>query len=246
MKEDKRRYVFYEYLLFFWKKKIWFIILPVILILLAIGLSAFQKVTYSGNSTVYIGDVKISELTKPDVLAGYYIDEKEENGTNSNITAVTGKITFHVNGEKKTNVENRLNELTDKYIKEMMAKYDELLSLEKEKVRLYSEQVEKKSARVKELQDFSLSLEGLEGQRYQYMIDNLDGLISDYEEKLILAQYEVKNFEEPKVIKKEVTENKESTSSNVIIALLGGLFLSLVLLTFWKYIEDARRYSDVR
>jgi len=246
LKEDKRRYVFYEYLLFFWKKKIWFIILPVILILLAIGLSAFQKVTYSGNSTVYIGDVKISELTKPDVLAGYYIDEKEENGTNSNITAVTGKITFHVNGEKKTNVENRLNELTDKYIKEMMAKYDELLSLEKEKVRLYSEQVEKKSARVKELQDFSLSLEGLEGQRYQYMIDNLDGLISDYEEKLILAQYEVKNFEEPKVIKKEVTENKESTSSNVIIALLGGLFLSLVLLTFWKYIEDARRYSDVR
>lgn len=246
MREDKRRYVFYEYLLFFWKKKIWFIILPVILILIAIGLSAFQKATFSGNSTVYIGDVKISELTKPDVLAADYIDENEENGTNSSITAVTGKITFHVNGKNKTNVENRLNELTDKYIKEMTEKYDELLSLEKEKVRVYGNQVDQKSKRVKELEEISLGLEGLEQQRYQYMIEYQNGLIADYEEKKNLADSEVQNFEEPRVIKKEVIENKESTSSNVIIALLGGLFLSLVLLTFWKYIDDARRYSDVR
>ena len=71
---ENKSYRLYDSLEFFWRKKVWFIIIPLIAAILGyFGSMLIPKDgDYVGKSTVFTGSVKLEALTNPDHIMAKY------------------------------------------------------------------------------------------------------------------------------------------------------------------------------
>ncbi|MDP4163386.1 MAG: hypothetical protein Q8898_09815, partial [Bacillota bacterium] len=109
MAEEKKQYVLYEYLMYFWSKKIWFLIIPIITALIiasAIYVVRHSGQRYTGEARVYTGGVNSQDLTDTTNIAAKYPDADV-------FVSEKGQVKFTVNGKTQGEVQSKLDKITN-------------------------------------------------------------------------------------------------------------------------------------
>lgn len=245
--QDKNTFVFYEYLIFFWKKKFWLLPLPILLIVVTLIYTLSQQPTYIGSSTVYTGSVEKDTLMHPDIVETNLKKElKDETKINLSVTAVTDRMTINLSSKDKNIVMENLNKLTKMYQNQLLEVYNDELKIRKEEVSALEKNIavkEESLALLRKNLNASINDEFTRtalGEMLQKEEENL----LDTVEKLKDKQLDLINLTEPQILSKNVYKKNNFIISNLIVSFLAGIFLSFLFLTFWKYIQDARRYKE--
>src|SRR5690606_8693552 len=100
---------------YFWRKKLIILILPIILIAVAIILSFFQKPTYTGVATIYIGSVEKAAWTEPDLIKNELKNGKSDFPNVTIASAGDKRINFIMSGLNKNNITSSLENITNSY-----------------------------------------------------------------------------------------------------------------------------------
>ncbi|MCP1160529.1 hypothetical protein [Bacillus infantis] len=242
---EQKKFVLYEYLLFFWKKKWSFLIIPVIFALL--GLAASYVIStdakYTGNATVFTGSIKLKTLTNPDNIMA-----KFGEGVDGEIDAFVSSdsyVKIKIKQDDREELEKDLTAMAGKiesalikefdFRKEVTEEYRDKLKERAEKLDLSIDAMEpilERDLPLTQYQDLTLSYTAAQSQMSEAM----------------LAKQRVENdlssFEPPSVIVNQVTQADTNKTELTIAGLILGVLFTLVFLIFWKYIIEARRYYN--
>ncbi|QNG60234.1 hypothetical protein H4O14_01515 [Bacillus sp. PAMC26568] len=244
--KDKDRFVFYEYLLFFWRKKLWFLPLPILLIIAAVVFSLMTDKVYHGQTTVFTGGVTMKKtLLYPDIVTVNYGEKVDQDkNLKFSVTAVTGRMTFNLTGTDKEAIKEELESLSSTYEKELLNAYEEELEIKDEHLTGLIETIKVKEANIEDLKSLVASANEKEKQNYLDFIRQEEEAVLDYKDDVSDIKSEKINFEKPQFLSESITEKSSFLTSNLLVATILGLFVSLLLLTLWKYIQDARRFTN--
>ncbi|MBW8350281.1 hypothetical protein K0H71_12615 [Bacillus sp. IITD106] len=236
---ENQMYTFYEYLSYFWRKKLIILILPIILIAVAIILSFFQKPTYTGVATIYIGSVEKAAWTEPDLIKNELKNGKSDFPNVTIASAGDKRINFIMSGLNKNNITSSLENITNSYFDGIQKLYDEKVKVKESEINDIKNELDITNNFINDSKKMLSSPEKditlFETLRYS----------EELKSKLLTKQRELKEelaeLEEPQNLGIVINQGKNFLKSNIVVAILLGGFLSLVILTFMKYIEDARR-----
>lgn len=239
--QETEKYTFYEYLIFFWKKK-WLIpIMPILLMIIA-GIISTQGKTYTGTSIVYVGSVTKETWLEPDLIQRE-LDKELKQELDYTITKGEKRTTLSIEGTDKKQVINSLKRVTNLYHQKVNAIYKEMHRSKEDELnysKKYLLELEESAQEYKnalkapnidtsmEARYFDLLREN-EKRKYEYLQK-----INEIEGELIL-------LEEPRVLDTAVNDEGGNLKANLLIAAVFGLFLSVLLLILMKYMADARR-----
>jgi capsular polysaccharide biosynthesis protein len=244
MEENKKRFILYEYLLYFWKKKYYFIMIPLLTAVLCMGIVYLLKhdSNYKVSTTVFVGSVNRDTLTHPKILEFQY---KDINPSLDVSVPENDFLQFTLTGKNKTKLKEDIQSIS----KQALVGLDDHAKLRKEEISQPS--IEEAKERVKSIKnslemykEYLLSMNGFtfEGSPYKY--DKLADMESEYANAL--QKVDDKNnslafFEEPKKLGVEIQPPKTYWKESIIVGILIGLVLTVGLLMLMKYIEEARR-----
>lgn len=239
MTENKERFVLYEYLSFFWKKKWLFVILPIVALLIGALLSMLQSANYTGKAIVYTGDVR-GIITEPEYVESKYSKFVSKNTSLEVKVDKQSQVTIIVKGDDKKSINQTLSKISSGYYKELEKKADRVI------------EVTEKSKKLKENRLSSLEkiLPALEEQlqygdldideetrllEYQHTFKELSESIQRMDKDLLI-------YEHPLVIEDEVNQDPKHLRTNMLLGFVAGIFLTVLSLIVWKYIVNARRF----
>jgi uncharacterized protein involved in exopolysaccharide biosynthesis len=235
---EEKRFVLYNYIVFFWKKKWLFLLLPLITLVLAFVLSMLQPVEYQGRTIIYTGDLKESE-TDPEVIKNLYKDNA--NGVDFSVEVFErGQLVFTVTGDHPSKVKDSISKISEKHFDVLNEKYDEIIKITQEGIdrkEKHLESLNELTALYKDqLTDNALSDEE------QSRMTELQLASVEIEEQIDNMNKDIALFEKPQQLDTTVTESGRNQKPILVLGFVSGLFLSLLTLILWKYIEEARRY----
>ena len=244
MREEKKRFVLYEYLMYFWKRKHYFLIVPIITMLLVGGAVYFLKkdMPYTGQAVVYTGGVTSPDLTRENNIAARFADEEDLE-----IFVSSKQVKFIHKGETEKEVAGSLNKITETYKKELLANYN--MRLEASSVYLNSLEEHRVPTLKNAIVNYKKELldNGLTPTQYGDLTD----LIAETEEELSDAEATVHRmrsdlafFEAPNILSETVTKSKTYLKEGAAIGLILGLLLTVLLLALMKYLSEGRRYYN--
>ncbi|MGA5690543.1 hypothetical protein [Cytobacillus pseudoceanisediminis] len=244
MREEKKRFVLYEYLMYFWKRKHYFLIVPIITMLLIGGGVYFLKkdMPYTGQAVVYTGGVTSPDLTRENNIAAKFADEE-----NLEIFVSSKQVKFTKKGNSAKEVEQNLNNLSGKYVDDLIENYEGRL----EKSTVYLNSLEKRVEVLNAaIEKYNQDLEkDLDPDKYELLID----LFIETEKELSEADATANRMrsdldffvrEKPKVLSENVTQSKTYFKEGAAIGLILGLLLTVLLLALMKYLSEGRRYYN--
>ncbi|MCD7034472.1 hypothetical protein LRR81_09500 [Metabacillus sp. GX 13764] len=247
MNTEKRDY-FYEYILYFWKKK-WLIIgIPVIVAILAFAASQLLAKGYEGTATYYAASPKVNYLDDPELIQAEYGDKygMKVEPTESK------KVKFTVEGKDRKTVQDVLTKGTNAYEKALMDNYNSRL----ESTQKYKDIYEKRLATIEKTFQIQNDLQANKGLSWQE--ENASKLaegVSINNDTVTNLQDTVKGMEtdlfffkkdKPRLMSKEITKQSNHAKANTIIGFVFALFLTLLGLMLSKYIGDARAREERR
>ena len=124
---ENKTYRLYDSLEFFWKKKIWFIIIPVIVALLGYVGSMFipKDGEYVGKSTVFTGSVKLEALTNPEHIMTQY--GEHFTGKAEVFVPTRSYIKTEVYGDTEEQVTKELTLFDEQLMEGLMAQNDKVI-----------------------------------------------------------------------------------------------------------------------
>lgn len=239
----ERKFILYEYLTFFWKKKIYFLIIPLLTAALSAMLFILWQDTgskYIGKAEVFTGSIKAQSLTNPANLKERFADSGVEV-----YVSEKSHVRFSLEGNDKEKLRTKLETTTQEYEKDLMNNYKERLAISEEYVKVLDE----RSTALKSV--LKVYKEDLENNDYPIdQFDDLAQLIAETEgeltkslERLNRIKGDLVFFEKPEVLSIEVKEKESHWKKGAALGLLLGLILTLGLLVLLKYIGEARRYA---
>lgn len=243
---EKKKFVLYEYLVFFWKKKAFFIIIPLIFTLL--GFSASYLVPkdgkYVGKATIFVGGVKLKSLTDPDNIVAQYGQD-----VNGKIDAYVSsdsfvKIKIYDDNEEQLtkDLENMVskveNSLLDSYEKRHKSTSNSLITAQKK----LEELTDVLKVTVNKLENGNLAID--EAKDVTSVIEWTEMEIADTEARIARLDGDLAFFEGPSVYPYKVSVVNTYKTELSIAGLILGVFATFLILMLWKYIIEARRYSN--
>lgn len=239
---EKRPFVLYEYLRFFWQRKWWFLVVPLATIVLTViaGRLLLQGEKYTGKAVVFTGSIDVKELTDPKNIEAKFPEVK-------NLDVVVPEeqyVQITVKGDDEQDVSRELKLVVSEYSQELKRHSQEridvttkyLHALEEreralqQKVDYYSEQIQSGRLNPEQLNDISDLLVESENNLTEVM------------ERVNRIRGNLVFYEKPAVLSETVAKSKTYTGQLMAVGLVLGLFLTVVWLVLWKYILDARRY----
>ncbi|MDM5315051.1 Wzz/FepE/Etk N-terminal domain-containing protein [Fictibacillus sp. b24] len=235
---EEKRYVLYDYLVFFWNKKWWFLLLPLITLGLAFLFSMMQPVEYQGRTIIYTGDLKGSE-TDPEVIKHLYKDDVEGNNLSVEVFE-RGQLVFTVTGNNSEQVSDVISSISKKHINVLNEKYNKRILSTKEKMQRKEKHIESLN-KLTDVYGQRLNEDTLSPEEESRMTE-LQLASIELEQQIDNNKKDIEFFEKPQQLDTTVTESSRNQKPILALGLVLGLFLSLVSLILWKYIEDARRY----
>jgi hypothetical protein len=239
VEENKKRFILYEYLVYFWKKKFYFIIVPLLTAILSVGIVYLLK--YDGNykvtATVFTGALDYRhELTDTELL------EKQYEKINTSIKVEVhpdNYLRFTLIGENKDQLIEDVKEISGKSYNALYKDAQDKLKDVNEKETEYESLNADVKLILNEHKDNILSLEDSEDKYYA-----LAELISAQTD-ILYTLNKIENaqdfFEEPQKLGLEIQPPKTYWKESTIVGILVGLVLTVGLLMLMKYIEEARR-----
>ncbi|MGP4078983.1 hypothetical protein ACTWQL_03645 [Pseudalkalibacillus sp. R45] len=241
----KREFVLYENLVFFWKKKKYFLIVPLILSLIAIGLSMFQDRPYEAKTLFYVGGLTEDRLTDNDLILKIYEEKLPEEYRDDFkvIIPSDGRVKFQVTSSDKNVAEKQLEKVSNQYWDDLESAYNKRKELTQEGKTVFKTQSEKTEERIdfytEKLKNENLSI--VEIDNYKEILLELETNLPFFIENMRKQETNLHFFEEPMEIETVIKQEESNLIPNLLIAIFGGLFLTVLGLVFWKYIIDARR-----
>jgi hypothetical protein len=242
------RFVLYEYLLFFWKKKWMFLIVPLIFMILAASISLFQPRSYVGSSTTYIGPVKEETLVRTDLITSEYREEVSSKVGFLVIIPADGRVMFRVTGQDKNTVKKELDKVTNAYLKDVNIAYKEMKSINDNDIAFFESRITSLNSDIKEFtaKIESNTLSPSQVDSFIGMVAEMEDKTADYQSDLRSVLEEKEDMIQPKIISEEINKEQGNLATNVIVGLILGLVFAVLALILWKYILDAKgvRYRD--
>ena len=247
MAEDKKRFVLYEYLLYFWRRKWFFVIVPLITTILVAGAVYVFKNNpkYTGTALVSTGGVDKTSLTDDTYLADTY---KEYKSLKDVIVPKKGLVKFTVQGDSENQVQKDLDDIVKDFKTKLLDNYN-LRYKRSEQTQADFEN------RVKVLKDFTTlqeqriengTLAGSEyGDAVQYLLAANQTELTNAVQRVNSIKTDLLLFEKPKVLSVDkVHRTKTYLPEAIAIGIILGLVLTVALLMLLKYLGVARRYYE--
>ncbi|KXG08971.1 hypothetical protein AT864_02655 [Anoxybacillus sp. P3H1B] len=239
MTNDKQRFVLYEYLLYFWNKKLFFCIIPPIIALTAL-LSVhliLNDAKYTGKALVFTGRVNLKDLTNPDNIIAKFPNIK----SNVDIDVTEEKyVKITVKGNDKTKVQNDLHYIVAHYNQQLQDHSQNRLDVTMEQMKEYNDLI-KKIRSVIEDTDEKIGTTVTDTNVINSQSELLVTL-TDLTKKVNNMKSDLIFYEKPSVLSETVALSKSYVKEAVASGLVLGIFLTFMLLTLMKYVSDARRY----
>ncbi|MGM0973575.1 MAG: hypothetical protein ACQEW2_11930 [Bacillota bacterium] len=245
MREENKRFVLYEYLMYFWKRKHYFLIVPIITMLLVGGAVYFLKkdMPYTGQAVVYTGSVNSPDLTDPEnVLAKF--DDKDQQNLDV-IVSSKNNVKFTKKGDTQEEVKTSLNNITKTYLKELNANYKSRLKASKKNLKNWEKREDAlNNAMESYRKDLSIDLPPVQYDALNELIIETDRELSDARKTVSRMTSDLEFFEKPKILSENVTKSKSYLKEGAAIGLILGLVLTVALLALMKYLSEGRRYYN--
>lgn len=245
MSDGQDRYILYEYLMFFWNKK-WLLLIPPILgIIIPIAIGMVKENPYVGTLTYYVGGTENPKLVNPDIIKSELLSDKISDG----VSVVKGDkvISFVSSSQSKSEIKDIFAEVDTQYgkllgeISEKDLKFDkEYLDNIKQRKKVLEAsllQARKQLEQAKSRSDIDSG--------YLKSIAQMEKSLSNYTEDIYLQEQRLLNYQEPGKISTTINQQKNHTTSNILVGFILGLFVAVGLVTLWKYILDAKRVSPI-
>jgi hypothetical protein len=240
--ESRDRFVLYEYLLFFWKKKWILILLPILGIIIALGLGLTKQATYVANLSYYIGNMEDDALANQALIKAGLSNDIENR---VNIQVANSSVSFDSTSHDQDELKKIFSKVSKEYGTKLNnhSKKDE--KLRKEYLTSLKDGKKRLETNIREYEDKvkdpNIDIDVKIG--YMDMIPELERRLSDYTDSINTEQLNESNYQKPVKTSFTISEQSSFTKSSVLVGFVLGLFLSICLLTLWKYILDARRLS---
>lgn len=240
--QEENRYVFFEYLLFFWKRKKVFLLIPIVFVVGALLLGLFQKNVYTGQAVIAVGSITTDSLINPDIIQGNYKKDLDPDVKSSFQVVVpkNGQVRMQVSGGDQATVQNNIDKVSKAYL-------DSLQTLYNKRMDMYQQQTQALNKRIEEL---GKATEFYRDKVNKNPSDIVTGeLLIENEKELSRAQdsaqvisIDLLYLEGPSlVLEPTVTKQRSPLVSNLLVALALSVVGMILVLVFWKYIDDAKR-----
>jgi len=243
---EQKKFVLYEYLVFFWKKKAFFIIIPLIFTLLGYGASYVipKDGKYVGNATIFTGSIKLKALTNPsNIVAQFGEDIKGEIDA---FVSSESYVKLKLYNDNKEQLEKDLEKMASAVEKSLLDNYDLRYKITKDQVVMAETKLNKLydvlEVATDKLENGNMPIE--EAKDVVSTIDWTEMEISDTEARIARINGDLAFFEEPSVNRQKVTVVNTYKTELSLAGLIFGVFATILILMLWKYILEARRYNS--
>jgi hypothetical protein len=243
MSNEKEPFVLYNYLLYFWKKKYWFLLIPAITICVSFLPSTllFKGDPYKGTGLVYTGSVDSRDLTTPENIKAKFSGLEYPMVIT---VPVKEQVKFTIEGNDRVAIEGELNSVLQEFEQLLIENYNSRLSTTQEILMSLEERQEILEETIgyyrNELQNLDQNIEEL-GNIGEYLIwaeGNLAEVMSESKK----VSNNLVFFEKPYILNVSVEETKSYLVESAIVGFILGMFLTVLWLILLKYLFDARRY----
>jgi hypothetical protein len=238
--EEKSKFVLYQYLLYFGKRKWFFVIIPLITtILIASAVYVLKNdKKYTGTALVFTGSINARNLTDPNNIKAKYKDLDDV------FVSEKGQVKLTIKGDSKAAVKKQLHDITQDFNKDLNKNAKQRIEI----TSLYLTSLEKRIESLKKsvvsnnkkLDDEKLLSDEVENIS-DMMIADQDEL-TKADERANGLRSDIRLFEQPKVLDEKVTKKNNYLPESIAIGIILGLILTVALLVLLKYLGDGRRY----
>jgi hypothetical protein len=239
--EEKKQFVLYEYLLYFWRKKWFFLIVPLITTIIVASAIYMLKVDkkYTGQMIVFTGSINLQDLTNDNNILSNF---KDLNADLDIFVSEKGQVKFTIKGDSKDDVRQKLSHIEEVYIKDLKSQSDAQLKKSTDEQKEYEDKVDTLNDALDIYED------KLEEDLSDAKHENISLIIIETLEELSHAETRVNKikgdllfFEKPEVLFQTVHPTKTYLKESIAIGLILGVLLTVALLMLLKYLGVARR-----
>jgi capsular polysaccharide biosynthesis protein len=239
--EEKKTFVLYEYLHYFWQRKWLFIIIPLITAIVVTGAVYVLKhdKKYTGTGLVSSGGVS-GLITNDAYVKGTYSNYKDLSDV---FVSEKGIVKFTVKGNSQTAVQKDLHDIVTNYNEKLQDRAKIILDTSTDYVGTLKEREKTLSAAYKmykrkiESTDITDQLTDLTD-----LATTTDDSLKETSERAYKISGDVKMFEQPKILSESVAPSKTYIKQGIAIGIVLGLVLTVALLMLLKYLDVARKY----
>ncbi|QFF98159.1 hypothetical protein PB01_04615 [Psychrobacillus glaciei] len=239
---ENKSYRLYDSLEFFWNKKIWFIIIPIVVALLGfVGSMLIPKDgDYVGKSIVFTGSVKIEALTNPEHIMTMY--GKHFTGNTDVFVPTRSYIKTETYGNNKEEVTKELNQFNDQLFGALMDQYNKIIAGTENYAKIQAERIETLKTAVEAYKGALASTDNVTVNNNYAMLlsaaemDLTNALATEQRVKNDILVYEKPNIAKATTVVKTKSYGLEGTIAGFIF----GILITIFVLSLWKYILEAR------
>lgn len=245
MHNEENRFVLYEYLLFFWRKKWLFVVIPVLFVLAAVLFSLIQPKAYEGTSVVYVGGVDAEPLTTPRLFVNQFNDEIPDHLRSSLSVQVlaNNQVLVSVTGSNPTEVAAGVQSFTDRYYGALLGNYQARVDATEAFLAIINQRVDALTNSLEyykdQLKNENLPVEVINRYMETAMFD--ENQLMAYMERGQRLKTDLLFFEQPEIVSTSTKQASNHLKANIVVGFALGVIFSLIALMLWKYIIDARR-----
>lgn len=242
--EEKEKFVLYQYLQYFWQKKWYFLIVPLIITVIVVSTVYLltEDKPYAGQVLFYTGSIDSQELEHPNnVIANF--DETMVKNIDVFVSE-KGQVKFKLIGDTREELQQYVNEIVNVYSKKLEDAAKLRIDVTNEKLKSVEERVAVLRNSVKTYTE-KLSSENLtiaEVEAFTNVLTVTEQELSMQESSAYSMRSDLALFEQPKLLSTSVHEDNNYVKESLAIGIILGLLCTVILLMLMKYIMDARKY----
>ncbi|MFD2214852.1 hypothetical protein [Metabacillus endolithicus] len=239
---EKKEYLFYKNLVFFWRKKWLLIGIPLVICLLVSAFSMFSSREYVGKAIFYTGDIKKGELIDPLLMEAKYLEE--DSDTDVEFSVIKSKqVQIKVIDDNKDDVHKKLSSLVTTYTEDLQAEYQLRYNLTNDAVELYKKSLEENEKLLPKYTDAIAAVEdeAIVDTDLLVAAATMSEIVFEYETSGKRMETDLALFDKPKFITESITQSDNYLVQNAVVSFALSFFLMLVVLLLWRYIREARR-----
>lgn len=238
---EKQKFLFYEYLLFFWKKKFWFLIVPLAMAIISVlvGQLFLHKYNYTGQALIFTGSINLKDLTDPKNIEAKFPHVKNALDV---VVPEEKYVKITLKGDDKTSVQNELRKIVSKYDHELQRHSKQRLDATHTRLHELDGEINVLQQVIKQYG------EKLDSQPQQLTSGDLkntvkaEEILADRTDKASRIRNDLLFYEKPSVLSESVSKSKTYIGQLIAVGVVLGIFLTFIMLILMKYVLDARRY----
>jgi hypothetical protein len=241
---EQKRFALYEYLIFFWKKKQFFIIIPLIFALLGFGASYLvpKKADYVGSGTVFTGSVKLKALTNPSNIMATF-GEGIEGDIEADVTSES-YVKIKIYNDDKAQLESDLAKMTGDLEKALLDSYEYRKQTTEKYVQLNTDRLDKLNKVLDAYMNKSSDTPFEEKNDTDSVVEWTESEIADVVATINRVEGDLAFFEPPSIVRQDVNVVDTHKMELTLAGLILGIVAAILFLMLWKYMNEARRYYN--